>query len=238
MKSVSVLALLDLGSEVNALHSTLARELRLPIRPTNVGEQKINGTMLDTFGMVVIAFSVTNKANQVKFFEKTFLVANVSLKVILGMSFPTLSDADVDFLSWKLRWRIYTTKEALPTTQSIELVGKKEFTATALDPGHETHVVHVGSVGFAVLPSFSPLELDVYPFCRPQVSGLIVEEASIKIPAEYSDFADVFSADLASELLGHNGINDHAIELVGDCQQPSYGPIYSLEPLELETVKA
>ena len=47
--------------------------------------------------MVVAAFSVMDKANQGKFFEKTFLVANVSLEVVLGMSFLTVSGADVDF---------------------------------------------------------------------------------------------------------------------------------------------
>ena len=96
-KSVSMSALLDSGSKVNAIHPTLARKLGLPIRPTDVGAQKIDGTMLNTFGMVVLAFSVTDKANQVKFFEKTFLVANVSPEVVLGMPFLTLSSADIDF---------------------------------------------------------------------------------------------------------------------------------------------
>ena len=102
-KSVSMSALLDSGSEVNAIHPTLAQKLGLPVRPTNVGAQKIDGTMLDTFGMVVTAFSVTDKANQVKFFEETFLVANVSPEVVLGMPFLTLSGADVDFSGRELR---------------------------------------------------------------------------------------------------------------------------------------
>ena len=102
-KSVSMSALLDSGSEVNAIHPTLARELGLPIRPTDVGAQKIDGTLLDTFGMVVAAFSVEDKANRVRFFEETFLVANVSPKVVLGMLFLTLSGANVDFLGRKLR---------------------------------------------------------------------------------------------------------------------------------------
>ena len=38
--------------------------------------------MLDIYKMVVIAFLVTDKANQVRFFEKTFLVANISPKVV------------------------------------------------------------------------------------------------------------------------------------------------------------
>ena len=58
--------------------------------------------MLDTYGMVVTAFLVTNKANQVIFFEETFLMANISLKIVLGILFLTLSGADVDFLNRKL----------------------------------------------------------------------------------------------------------------------------------------
>ena len=102
-KSLSVLTLIDLGNEINAIHLTFARELGLPIRTTDVGAQKIDGTMLNTFEMVVVAFSVTDKANRARFFEETFLVANVSLKIVLGMPFLTMSGADVDFLGRELR---------------------------------------------------------------------------------------------------------------------------------------
>ena len=61
---------------------------------------------------------------------------------------------------------------------------------------------------------------------------LIAEEAPTKVPAKYSNFVNVFSPDLASELSEHTKINDHAIELT-DGQQPSYGPIYCLELVEL-----
>ena len=54
--------------------------------------------MLDTYRMIVAAFSVINKANQVKFFEKTFLVANISPEVVFGMLFLTLSGSNIDFL--------------------------------------------------------------------------------------------------------------------------------------------
>ena len=140
--------------------------------------------------MVVAAFSVEEKANRIRLFEEIFLVANVSLEVVLGMPFLTLSGADVDFLGRELRWRTYTTKEVLPTTRRIELVGKKEFAAAALDSEHETYIVHVASPG--------SLPLNVHPSRRPQISGLIAEEAPTKVPAKYLDFADVFSPDLAS----------------------------------------
>ena len=53
--------------------------------------------------MVVAAFSIENKANRVKFFEETFLVANVSPEVVIGMPFLTLSNADIDFSGRELR---------------------------------------------------------------------------------------------------------------------------------------
>ena len=65
---------------------------------------------------------------------------------------------------------------------------------------------------------------------------MIAEEAPTKVLAEYLDFADVFSPDLVSELPKHNGINNHAIKLV-DSQEPLYGPIYSMGPVELKTLK-
>ena len=225
-------ALIDSGSEVYAMHLSFAKQLGLLIRPTDIGAQKIDGSMLDTHGMVVAAFSVVNKANRVRFFEETFLVANVSPEVVFRMPFLTLSNADVDFSGRDLRWRIYTTKEALPTTKRVKLVGKKEFATAALDPEHETYVVHVASLSSAPLVA----SLDVHPFWRPQISGLIVKKAPTKVPAKYLDFADIFSPNLAFELHKHNGINDYAIELV-DGQQPPYGPIYSLGPMELETLK-
>ncbi len=57
------------------------------------------------------------------------------------------------------------------------------------------------------------------------------------MPGKYTDFADVFSPKLAVELPKHTRINNHVIEL-GDDWQFSYGPIYSLGPVELEILKA
>ena len=168
--------------------------------------------MLDTFGIVVAAFSVTDKAHQVRFFKETFLIANISPEVVLEMPFFTLNGADVNFLGRELRWRTYTTKEALATTKHIELVNKKKFATVMLDPESETFVVYVISLSSDTSPSFSPL--DVHPSRRPQISSLITEKAFTKVPAKYSDFVDIFSPDLTSELPKYTGINDHVIKLV------------------------
>ena len=59
----SVSTLLDLGSEVNTVHPAFVKELGLSIRPTDVEAQKIDGVTLETYGMVVAAFLVEDKAN-------------------------------------------------------------------------------------------------------------------------------------------------------------------------------
>ena len=230
-------ALIDSGSEVNAIHPSFTKQLGFPIRPIDIEAQKINGTMLNTHKMVVVAFSVVNKLYQVRFFEETFVVANISPKVVFGMSFFTWSGVNVDFLGREFQWKTYITKKALPTTRRVKLVDKKEFVATALNSEYEAYVVYVASLSSTSLASFGSIPLNVHPFWRPQIFGLIVKEALTKIPAKYSDFADVFSPDLASGLPKHTGINDYALQLVHEYQQPPYGPIYSLKPIELEILK-
>ena len=188
--------------------------------------------------MVVATFSVVDKASWVKFFEKTFLVANVSPEVVFGMLFFTLSGANVDFSGQELRWKTYNSKKILPTTKRVELVGKKKFAAAALDSEHEIYVVHVISLSsISLVASSDSTPVYVHPSQRPQISGLIAEEALTKVPDKYADFADIFCPDLASKLPEHTGINDHAIKLI-DGQQLPYKPIYSLGPIELETLKA
>lgn len=93
-----MLALLDSGSKIKAIYLIFPYEQGLLIRPTNVGAEKIDGNTLDIYEMVIATFLVTNKANQGRFFENTFLLANFSPKVVYRMVFFTLSSANIDFL--------------------------------------------------------------------------------------------------------------------------------------------
>ena len=90
-------ALLDSGSEINAIHPAFVEKLGLMVQNINIGAQKIDGTIFETYGMVVAVFSVIDQADKVRFFEVTFLVANVSPDVVFGMLFLTLSGMDVNF---------------------------------------------------------------------------------------------------------------------------------------------
>ena len=67
-----------------------------------------------------------------------------------------------------------------------------------------------------------------------QVAPLTSEETGIF--AEYSKFSNIFLLDPMVNLPEHTRINHHSINLLDD-KQPPYSPIYSLEPIELETLK-
>ena len=114
-----VRALLDSGSKVNAMSPAYAKKLGFKTQKTNVGAQKIDGSVLETFEMVIADFQVENEGGRPKFFQETFLVANNKFEMILKMPLLKLSNADVSFGEGTLTWKFYTTNEALPTTKEV-----------------------------------------------------------------------------------------------------------------------
>lgn len=58
-------ALIDSGSEINALHPAYAAKRGLSVRKTDVEAQKINGSHPETFGMVIAGFSLQDKLGKV-----------------------------------------------------------------------------------------------------------------------------------------------------------------------------
>ena len=69
--------------------------LGLQVHRTNVGAQKIDGSTLQIFGMVLANFQVEDKLERTQFFKETFLLADISVEIVLGIHFLTLSNADV-----------------------------------------------------------------------------------------------------------------------------------------------
>lgn len=94
-----MLVLFDSKNEINAIYPTSPKELGLSIGSKNVGDRIINGTTLDIYEIVVVAFLVTDKANQIKFFADIFLMANVNSKIVFKILFLNLSGVDIDFLA-------------------------------------------------------------------------------------------------------------------------------------------
>ena len=92
-----VKALLNGGSEVNAISPAYAKKLGLKTRKTNVKAQKIDDSILETFGMVIADFQVEDKGGRPRFFQKTFLMADTKFEVVLGMLFLKISNANIAF---------------------------------------------------------------------------------------------------------------------------------------------
>ncbi len=159
--------------------------------------------------MVVSTFSVLDKDRRERFFKKSFLLANVRLDIVLEIPFLIMSNADVDFQAQDLEWRSYPTGEVLPTTKQVELIGKKEFAAAALNPEHDAFIVHVATLNIN-------LDNEVHLSKRAQIAHLKADEAPTKVPNEYADFADVFLPKLVAELPKYTEINNYAIKLVDD----------------------
>ena len=159
-----VRALIDSGSEVNAMTPAFAAKLGLSTQPTNVGAQKIDGSTLKTYGMTIAGFSMQDGLGKFRFFEETFLLADTSMDVVLGMLFLSLSNADVKFDIGNLTWRIYSTAEALPITKWVAFIDKYEFARAALDKNSETFVVYVAAL--------EALEHAVHPFRAPLLAAL------------------------------------------------------------------
>ena len=90
-------ALVNSGSEVNIISQVFAQQLGFKIRKTNVGAQKIDSTTLETYGIVVSTFSMSDKDRKERFFEESFLLADVSPDIVLEMHFLTMRNANVDF---------------------------------------------------------------------------------------------------------------------------------------------
>ena len=69
-----------------------------------------------------------------------------------------------------------------------------------------------------------------------QVGALLFDKAPTKVLAEYFNYSNVFSVEDIIELLENTKINKHTIKLKKD-KQSSFRSIYSLELVELETLK-
>lgn len=102
------MALIAYESEVNAIILVFTTRLDLKSRSTNIEAQKINISPLETRSMTFAKFLVLNIQKLVWFLEKTFLLINTSIKVILKISFLFLNNIDIKFEKpEKLIWRFY-----------------------------------------------------------------------------------------------------------------------------------
>lgn len=64
---------------------------------TGVGAQNIDSLPLEIYEMVSAKFLIKDSLRSIQLLKKTFLLANMSMKIILGMPFLSLSNVDIKF---------------------------------------------------------------------------------------------------------------------------------------------
>ena len=74
-------------------------KLSLQICETKVNTQKTDGLKLDTFDMIIASFSLEDKERKSRFFEETFLLADISIYISLNIFFFTLRNIEIDFIN-------------------------------------------------------------------------------------------------------------------------------------------
>lgn len=104
------------GSEVNLLQPNFARKLDLHVYKTDVGIQKINGSRLETFGMIIVFFLVENNNRRFCFFEENFMLVDISMDVAHRILFLTLSNVEINFTDRELKWMSYIITKVFLTT--------------------------------------------------------------------------------------------------------------------------
>ena len=94
-KDKDILSLIDFGNKLNTMTLSYIAKIGLKKQKTNVDVQNFDNFSLKTYGIVVDAFDILNKLSQSRFFEKTFLLADIKMEVIFGILFLTISNVDV-----------------------------------------------------------------------------------------------------------------------------------------------
>lgn len=79
------------------MNQTFAFQLGLKVQKTHVGAQKIDGTTLETYRIVVSTFFILDKDSRKSFFEESFILANIKSDVVFRILFLTINNADIDF---------------------------------------------------------------------------------------------------------------------------------------------
>ena len=162
-------------------------KLSLKVWKTIVRAQKIDGSALEIFVIMIADLQVEDKVGRPRFFQKTFLMANTKFEVILGMFFLKLSNANVSFGKRILTWRTYTTNKALFTTKQVQIIDKKDFVIAALDANSKTFMMHMAIWEWEKMPVHSKRQA--------QVGALLFNKAPTEVPAEYSNYNNVFSVE-------------------------------------------
>ena len=81
-KSKTFSALAGSDAEINIINRTTAKRMGLPLLNTNIGLSAIYGEAVKIYGMHYIEFQQEDNQGHVRYFQDTFLAADISTRMI------------------------------------------------------------------------------------------------------------------------------------------------------------
>lgn len=140
---VKIQTFINFGSKINAIAPGYTVKLSLNVWFIDVEAQNIHGSTFKTFDIILASLQIKDQLGRPQSFQKTFLIADTNLAVILSMFFLIFSNADMLFIEQKLIWRSYIPVEALSRTQWVRIIDQNKFSTVALNLTKEAFVVYV-----------------------------------------------------------------------------------------------
>lgn len=145
--------------------------------------------------MIIVALFMNNKTEKICFFEDIFLLANISIDVVLMIYFFTLSNADIQFTYQELHQKSYTAAHFSLTIYYIEFISCKKFADATLNKNKRIFVVYMASLGSCN----KDLKISIYLFCNAQLALFIINKALIAISFKYFDYTNMISPESTAE---------------------------------------
>lgn len=151
LKKYEVRALIESESNVNGMVLGFALDLGLSIWKTNIGAQKIDGSLFRTHKIAIAIFFISDKLRKIWFFKEISLFADTSIEVVLRMPLLSFNNINNNFKVRELIWSKYLAIKALPINSRVQLMSKHKYGKAALDKNVETFVVHMAALKAAML---------------------------------------------------------------------------------------
>lgn len=92
--------------------------------------------------MTTACFLLQNSLGMTRFFEKTFLLVETSMEIVLRMHFLKLNNGELKFLTEECIWKTYTVTKSVPTAKSVKVIDKDKFAKAALYKNFVTFVIY------------------------------------------------------------------------------------------------
>lgn len=83
-----------MASELDTIKTGFVAKLGFTPRSTNINTQKIDNSLLETYGILSVEFLLQDGLKKIWFSGKTFLLVDTSREVVLGMVFLSFNNAN------------------------------------------------------------------------------------------------------------------------------------------------